>query len=65
MQLSEEFIKHCKDRIGKSRQYLVSEAKDHSFYNSEWGLMVPEGLFAITNQGMCHILCNHLCQRNQ
>jgi len=65
MQLSEEFIKHCKDRIGKSRQYLISEAKDHSFYNSEWGLMVPEGLFALTNQGMCHILCNHLCQRNQ
>lgn len=51
MQLSKEFIEYCKGNIGKSRRYLVSEAKDDSFYNSEWELMVPEGLFSITDQG--------------
>jgi predicted transcriptional regulator of viral defense system len=51
MQLSKEFIEYCKGKIGKSRRYLVSEAKDESFYNSEWELMVPEGLFEITDQG--------------
>lgn len=49
MQLSEEFIYYCKSKIGKSRRYLVSEAKEKSFYNSEWKLMVPEGLFEITD----------------
>ena len=51
MQVSKEFIEYCKGQIGKSRRYLVSEAKDDSFYNSEWELMVPEGLFEITDQG--------------
>ena len=51
MQISKEFIEYCKSKIGKSTRYLVSEAKGNSFYNSEWGLMVPEGLFEITDQG--------------
>jgi len=51
MQLSKEFLEYCKSKIGKSIRYLVSEAKENSFYNSEWGLMVPEGLFEITDQG--------------
>ena len=51
MQVSKEFIEYCKGKIGKSRRYLVSEAKNDSFYNSEWELMVPEGLFEITDQG--------------
>jgi len=51
MQLSMDFIKYCKDRIGKSRGYLVSEAKENSYYNREWELMVPKGLFEITDQG--------------
>lgn len=51
VQLSNEFIEYCKSKIGKSRRYLVSEAKDNSFYNSEWELMVQEGLFEITDQG--------------
>ncbi|HZJ98810.1 MAG TPA: type IV toxin-antitoxin system AbiEi family antitoxin [Tissierellaceae bacterium] len=51
MQLSKGFIEYCKDKIGKSRRYLVSEAKGDSFYNSEWELMIPEGLFEITDQG--------------
>ena len=51
MQLSKEFLGYCKSKIGKSIRYLVSEAKENSFYNSEWGLMVPEGLFEITDQG--------------
>lgn len=51
MQLSKEFLEYCKSKIGKSKRYLVSEAKENSYYNSEWKLMVPEGLFEITDQG--------------
>lgn len=51
MQLSKEFIGYCKGKIGKSRRYLVIEAKEDSYYDSEWKLMVPEGLFEITEQG--------------
>jgi predicted transcriptional regulator of viral defense system len=50
MQLSTEFIDYCKSKIGKSRRYLVSDLKEESYYNNEWELMVPEGLFEI-NQG--------------
>lgn len=51
MQLSKEFIQYCKDKIGKSRRYLVSEAKEDSYYNSEWKLMIPEGFFEIIERG--------------
>jgi len=50
MQLSKEFIEYCKDKIGKSRRYLVSEARDDNSYNSEWKLMIPQGLFEMTDQ---------------
>lgn len=50
-QLSKEFLEYCKSKIGKSIRYLVSEEKENCYYNNEWGLMVPEGLFEITNQG--------------
>ncbi len=51
IQLSKEFLEYCKRKVGKSKRYLVSEAKENSYYNSEWELMVPEGLFEITDQG--------------
>jgi predicted transcriptional regulator of viral defense system len=51
IQLSKEFLEYCKSKIGKSKRYLVSEAKENSYYNSEWELMVPEGLFEITDLG--------------
>jgi len=51
MQLSNDFIKYCKDKIGKSRRYLLNEANQQNFYNSEWKLMIPEGLFEIKEQG--------------
>ncbi|HBN83078.1 MAG TPA: hypothetical protein DDZ89_04480 [Clostridiales bacterium] len=51
MQLSREFIEYCKSKIGKSRRYLVSEAKVNSHYISEWELMVPIGLFELTDHG--------------
>ena len=51
MQFSKEFLEYCKSKIGKSKRYLVNEAKENSYYNSEWELMVPEGLFEITDQG--------------
>lgn len=50
IQLSKEFIEYCKSKIGNSRRYLVSEEKKDSFYNSEWKLMVPKGLFEIIEQ---------------
>ena len=51
LQLSNEFIEYCKGQIGKSRRYLVSEAMNNSFYNNEWEMMVPKGIFEITDQG--------------
>ncbi|HHX55253.1 MAG TPA: hypothetical protein GX705_02795 [Clostridiales bacterium] len=51
MQLSKEFIEFCKSKIGKSIQYLVSDAKENSYYNNEWKLMIPEGLFETTDYG--------------
>lgn len=50
MHLSKELIEYCKYKIGKSRRYLVSDLKEKSHYNNEWELMVPEGLFEITDQ---------------
>lgn len=51
MHLSEEFIEYCKFKIGKSTRYLLRENVVDSFYNSEWRLIIPEGLFEITDQG--------------
>lgn len=51
MQLSNKFVEYCKSKIGRSRRYLISDAKENSYYNSEWELMVPVGLFEITEHG--------------
>ena len=51
MQLSNDFIDSCKEKIGKSRRYLLNEESQKNIYNSEWKLMIPEGLFDITEQG--------------
>lgn len=51
MQLSDVFIQYCKSKIGKSTRYLLRESNDENYYNSEWKLVVPEGLFVITDQG--------------
>lgn len=51
MQISNDFIDYCKGKIGKSRRYLINESIDRCTYNREWALMVPEGLFEITEQG--------------
>ncbi len=51
MQVSNDFIDSCKEKIGKSRRYLLNQSIDGSTYNREWELMVPEGLFEITEQG--------------
>jgi predicted transcriptional regulator of viral defense system len=50
MQLSKDFIDYCKGKIGRSIRYLVSETNGDSYYNNEWGLMVPGGTFEITEQ---------------
>ena len=49
MNLSDDFIVYCKKMIGKSKRYLVSEVKEGSSYNSEWELMVPDGLYETTD----------------
>lgn len=51
MQVSNDFIDYCKEKVGKSRRYLLNDSNKRSVYNSEWELMVPEGLFEITPQG--------------
>lgn len=51
MQLSNSFIDCCKEKIGKSRRYLLNDSNKRCVYNSEWKLMVPEDLFEITEQG--------------
>lgn len=51
MQLSREFIDYCKNKIGNSVRYLVSGLEEVSYYDNEWKLMVPKGLFDITEQG--------------
>jgi len=45
MQLSDDFVDFCKEKVGKSRRYLLNEANQQNIYNSEWKLMVPELLF--------------------
>lgn len=50
MQLSNDFISYCKGKIGNSRRYLLNEANQQNTYNCEWKLMIPEGLFEITEQ---------------
>jgi len=51
MQLSNAFSDFCKGKIGKSKRYLLNDSNERSIYNSEWELMVPEGLFKIAEQG--------------
>jgi predicted transcriptional regulator of viral defense system len=51
MQISDEFIEYCKDKIQESRRYLVSETKEGNIYNREWKLMIPKDLFKVTEQG--------------
>lgn len=51
MHLSNSFIDLCKNKIGKSRRYLFNESNERNCYNSEWKLMIPEGLFKLTEQG--------------
>lgn len=48
LQLSDQFIYYCKSKTGKSSRYLT---KDSSNYCNEWKLVVPDGLFGMTEQG--------------
>lgn len=51
MQLPKTFIDYCKSKTGKSTRYLLKEAMHNGVYNSEWKLVVPEGVFDLTGQG--------------
>lgn len=52
MGLSDAFIVSCKNKIGKSRRYLLKEIIEGNTYNREWELMIPKGIFEI-NKIMC------------
>ncbi|MBU3159869.1 hypothetical protein KPL37_08905 [Clostridium frigoris] len=45
LQLSRSFFDFCKGNIGKSKRYLSGDAKVGGNYDSDWRLVVPEGLF--------------------
>lgn len=45
------FLDYCKNKIGKSRIYLSRTTIGESHYNNEWKLMVPQGLFEMTDEG--------------
>jgi predicted transcriptional regulator of viral defense system len=51
MQLSQEFIEHCKNQVGKGTAYLLEEAKHRGVYVREWGLVAPEGLLTAEEHG--------------
>lgn len=51
MQLSNKFFDSCKEKIGKSKRYLLNDSNEKSTYNREWELMVPEGLFQMAGLG--------------
>lgn len=48
LQLSDAFIDYCKTKTGKSTRYLT---KDSETYNTDWKLIIPDGLFGMTEQG--------------
>lgn len=48
LQLSDGFIDYCKTKTGKSTRYLT---KDSGTYCNDWRLIVPDGLFGMTEQG--------------
>ncbi len=51
MLLPETFIDYCKSKIGKSTRYLLKKSIREGIYNGKWKLVVPRGLFEITEQG--------------
>jgi predicted transcriptional regulator of viral defense system len=48
LQLTNTFIDYCKSKTGKSTRYLTKES---GIYCHEWRLIIPNGLFKITEQG--------------
>ncbi len=48
LQISDRFIDYCKSKTGKSTRYL---SKGSGKYCAEWKLVIPDGLFGMTEQG--------------
>ncbi len=44
LQLSDLFIQYCKDKVGKSTRYLVSESEVSGYYNKAWRIVVPKSM---------------------
>ena len=51
LQLSQVFIDYCRRQAGRSTRYLSRDSMNDGVYNHEWRLVVPEGLFDVTEQG--------------
>ena len=49
MQITKAFIAYCKDRIGNSTRYLINGVEEDNYFISEWKLMVPKGIFEVTD----------------
>lgn len=51
MQLSNDFIDYCMRKVGKSTRYLLKDNTNDITYLSKWKLIIPNGLFDITEHG--------------
>jgi len=51
LQIPAAFLEYCSSKIDKSTRYLSKELIHNGVYSSKWRLVVPVGLFKITEQG--------------
>lgn len=43
--ISDKFLNYCRNKVGKTRSYLVSQQRENNMFNRDWNLMVPVDLF--------------------
>ncbi|GEM_PF-4415415 len=55
LKLSDEFLKACRKKIGKSTRYLLDEPAATSVYHSQWKLFAPENILSYPEQGQNEI----------
>lgn len=46
--LSDNFLKTCREKIGKSKRYLSSDYKNGK-YNKEWQIVIPDAIYNMKN----------------
>lgn len=55
LKLSDEFLKACQKKIGKSTRYLLDEPAATSVYHSQWKVFAPENILSYPEQGQNEI----------